>query len=51
MYLQDMELAAKAIQVIFTIGVAIIFILQIKQIVKRKREGEGNTRYCEDGEP
>ena len=44
LYLQDMELAAKAIQVIFTIGVAIIFILQIKQIVKRKREAEGNTR-------
>jgi hypothetical protein len=33
-----MEIAVKAIQVIFTIGVAIIFFLQIKQIVKRKRE-------------
>ena len=51
LYLQDMEIAVKAIQVILTVGVANIFFIQIKQIVKRKREAEGNTRYCEDGEP
>ena len=46
LYLQDMEIAVKAIQVIFTIDVAIIFIFQIKQIVIRKREAIGNQRYC-----
>ena len=51
LYLQDMEIAVKAIQVIFTIGVAIIFFLQIKQIVMRKREALGNQRYCADDEP
>ncbi len=41
LYLVDMELAVKAIQVIFTIGVAILFIFQIRQVVEKKREAEG----------
>jgi hypothetical protein len=44
LYLQDMELAVKAIQVIFTIGVAILFIFQIRQVVEKKREAEGKKR-------
>ena len=44
LYLQDMEFAVKAIQVILTIGVAILFIFQIKHIVQKKREAEGKRR-------